>query len=126
MIIKTGKKDEIIDITKHVQEFISGQEKDSGICNIFVKHTTCAVTTADLDPGTDLDTLDFLRKIVPGVNFRHPHDPGHAPDHILSSIIGPSVSVSFKNKGLILGSWQKIILIELSGPREREIEITVV
>ncbi len=126
MNIKTNKSDEIIDITDQVQQQVSEQSKESGLCNVFVAHTTCAITTADLDPGTDLDALDFLRKIVPKIEFRHPHDSGHAPDHILSSIIGPAVSVPFKNKKLLLGSWQRIILVELSGPRERNVEVSIV
>ncbi|OGH18583.1 MAG: hypothetical protein A2868_02355 [Candidatus Levybacteria bacterium RIFCSPHIGHO2_01_FULL_40_15b] len=123
--VQTKKRDEVVDITGEIQKFLSQQKKESGVCNVFVAHTTCAITTADLDPGTDLDTLEFLRKLVPNIKFRHPHDPGHAPDHILSSIIGPSVSIPFENKKLILGTWQRVVLIELNGPRERSIHISV-
>jgi len=126
IIIKTSEKEEVVDITDKVEEVIKSQSNEKGICNIFVAHTTCAITTADLDPGTDLDTLDFLRKLVPNIKFRHPHDPSHAPDHILASIIGPSVSVPFENKKLILGTWQRIVLIELNGPRERNMKLTIV
>ena len=123
--IDTSKKEEVLDITEQVEEVVLNQKKEDGICNVFVVHTTCAITTADLDPGTDLDILEFLRKLVPDIKFRHPHDPGHAPDHILSSIIGPSVSVPFENKKLILGTWQRVILIELDGPRKREVLVTI-
>src|SRR3989338_1845032 len=123
--VQTKKRDEVVDITGEIQKFLSQQKNESGVCNVFVAHTTCAITTADLDPGTDLDTLEFLRKLVPNIKFRHPHDPGHAPDHILSSIIGPSVSIPFENKKLILGTWQRVVLIELNGPRERSIHISV-
>ena len=126
MRVSTTEKDQIIDITEQVEEVVLNQKKENGVCNIFVAHTTCAITTADLDPGTDLDTIDFLRKLVPKINFRHPHDPSHTPDHILSSIIGPSVSVPFEDKKLILGTWQRIVLVELNGPRERNIKITIV
>ena len=125
MIVKTNKKDEVVDITENVEEVLRKQNKESGICNIFVAHSTCAVTTADLDPGTDLDTLEFLRKLVPDIKFRHPHDPSHTPDHILSSIIGASLTIPFENKRLILGTWQRVILVELDGPQNREIHITV-
>ena len=125
MIINTSKKDEVLDITDKIEEFLESQEKESGLCNIFVTHTTCCVTTADLDPGTDLDLLDFLRAISPKISFRHPHDPLHTPDHIISSIIGSSITIPFKDKKLILGTWQRVILIELDGPRERNINLTV-
>jgi len=126
MKIKTNKKDEVVDITGNVEEALRRQDNENGLCNVFVAHTTCAITTADLDPGTDLDTLEFLRKLVPKMDFRHPHDPGHAPDHILSSIIGSSVSVPFENKKLILGTWQRVVLIELNGPRERDIHVSII
>ena len=126
MRVQTSKPQEIIDITDLVEEELGKIDKKSGICNIFVLHTTCSVTTADLDPGTDLDTLDFLNGIIPSLKFRHPHNPEHAPAHIISSIIGPSLMVPFEDKKLLLGTWQRIILIELDGPRDRDINISFV
>ncbi len=96
-----------------------------GLIHIFVKHTTCAVTTIDSDPGIDLDLFDFLNGITPEVRWRHPHNPAHAPAHLLSSVIGPDVSVPFADSHLQLGTWQRIILIELDGPRERNVSVTV-
>jgi secondary thiamine-phosphate synthase enzyme len=121
--VKTTKKDEIIDITDIIEKHIAKSGSENGSCLVFVKHTTCAITTADLDAGTDLDFLDFLRGIVPNLNFRHPHDPAHAPDHFLASIIGPSVVIPFSENKLNLGTWQRIVLVELSGPRERSVEV---
>lgn len=126
IIIETQKKDQVVDITERVEDEIRKINVESGVCVLSVLHTTCALTTADLDPGTDLDLLEVLRKLLPKVQYRHPHDPGHTPDHILSTLIGPSVTVPFENKKLLLGTWQKIILVELSGPRERQIVISFV
>lgn len=119
--VKTDKKRQVIDIT----DLVEAELKDTGLVNIFVKHTTCAITTADLDPGTDQDYLKALEKITPGVNWQHPHDPGHFPDHLWAAIIGPGVTISFQNGKPQLGSWQRIILIELDGPRERQVEVTL-
>jgi secondary thiamine-phosphate synthase enzyme len=124
--IKTNKKREIVDITDKIQEIIEKQDKNTGLVHLFALHTTCALTTADLDPGTDLDYLDTLEKIVPKLNFRHPHNPSHFPDHFLSSLIGTSLLVPFENKNLILGTWQRIILIELDGPRVRNIKVAII
>lgn len=120
--IKTTKKDEVIDITDTVSEhnFI-----DEGACVVTVLHTTCAITTADLDPGTDLDTLEALRKFLPkDIKYRHPHDPLHTEDHILSAIIGPSVTIPIQNRNLILGTWQRIVLLEFDGPKNRRVHLT--
>ncbi len=124
--IKTHKKREIIDITEKVQEILKKQDKNEGLIFVFALHTTCALTTADLDPGTDLDYLDILEKIVPKLNFRHPHNPEHLPDHFLSSLIGTSLLIPFENKNLLLGTWQRIVLIELDGPRVRKLKISFI
>lgn len=122
--IRTQSKDEIVDITETVAEYVRNVKSESGICTLFVAHTTCSITTADLDPGTDLDFLDALRNILPDLNYRHPHNPEHTPDHIISSVIGPSLVIPYSNRRLLLGIWQRIVLVELDGPRQRAVQIT--
>jgi len=121
--INTNKNKEVIDITDTISKIISDNGWRGGAVLIFSKHTTCAITTADLDPGTDEDTLDAVEKMIPQGKYRHPHNPAHVGDHIMSSIIGPSVIIPVDQGELVLGTWQKIVLIELSGPRERLLEI---
>lgn len=116
--IATHDKRQVIDITEQVREHIP---QGSGVVTVFVAHTTAAITTADLDPGTDLDLLDGLNGILPDIEWRHPHNPKHAPDHLLASIVGPSVSVPYENGKLLLGTWQHVILIEFDGPRDRDV-----
>jgi len=124
--IKTHKKREVVDITDAVEEFLSAHHPDkAGLCSLLILHTTAALTTADLDPGTDLDMLDAFEAIIPKLRYRHPHNPAHVPDHILSALIGTSAALPFKDAKLILGTWQRVVLIELDGPREREIVATV-
>lgn len=124
--IKTNSKDQVIDITDKINQIIKKSNKKNGVCVLSVLHTTCALTTADLDPGTDLDLLQAFRKMLPKISYRHPHDPSHTEDHILSSIIGTSLSIIFENGKLLLGTWQRIILVELNGPRERQISYAII
>ncbi|GBD34487.1 hypothetical protein HRbin35_00211 [bacterium HR35] len=124
--VKTNKKKEIIDITEKINEFLEKQNKESGLIFLFALHTTCALTTADLDPGADKDYLIAFEKITPQAKYIHPHNPEHFPDHFLSSVVGTSLFIPFENKNLILGTWQRVILIEFDGPREREIIIKVI
>lgn len=124
--ISTKEKDEIVDVADRVSEIVSESEKKTGVIVLNVLHTTCALTTADLDSGTDEDILEALRKMLPKISYRHPHDPSHTEDHILSSIVGTSLSINFENGELILGTWQRIILVELNGPREREISYQII
>lgn len=118
LIIETSQKKQVVDITDLVQEHLPKQD---GLCHLFILHTTVALTAADLDPGTDLDMLDAFEAIIPKLNYRHPHDPNHVGDHIMSSIIGPSVLLPFKNGRLILGTWQRVVLVELNGSRTRKV-----
>jgi len=120
--ITTHKKREIIDITDEVQLAI-GTSK-TGVCHLTVLHTTAALTTADLDPGTDLDMLDAFEELIPKLPYRHPHDPEHVPDHILSTLIGTSVTQPVDKGKLVLGTWQRIVLVELEGPRKRDVVVT--
>jgi len=122
--IPTGKKREVVDITDRLQKILT-PSKASGVCHLLVLHTTAALTTADLDPGTDLDLLDAFEAIVPKLHYRHPHNPAHVPDHILSALIGTSISLPFEDGQLLLGTWQRVVLIELDGPREREIVVSI-
>src|SRR5205085_11064144 len=122
MQVKTQKKREIVDITDDVEEVLTrSYSGKSGICHLAVLHTTAALTTADLDPGTDLDMLDAFEHMVPKLHYRHPHDPEHVPGHILSAVIGTSVALPVKDGELLLGTWQRIVLVELDGGRERQV-----
>lgn len=118
--IKTHKKREVLDITDLIEEQLG--KSSSGA---LVLHTTAALTTADLDPGTDLDMLDAFEAMVPKLRYRHPHNPAHVPDHILSALIGTSITLPFEKKKLALGTWQRVVLVELDGPRERELAISI-
>lgn len=125
LTVNTKSDKQVVDITDKVNEILSKSKTESGICYLFLTHTTAALTTADLDPGTDEDILDAIDKIVPKLNYRHPHDPKHTPDHIASTIIGTDLAVPFENRKLVLGTWQRVVLIEFSGPKEREVIISV-
>jgi len=125
LTIKTHKKREVVDITEVLERLLAEQEGKIGVCHLLILHTTAALTTADLDPGTDLDMLDAFEAMVPKLRYRHPHNPAHVPDHILSSLIGTSVTLPFEAGRFILGTWQRVVLVELDGPRERELVITI-
>jgi secondary thiamine-phosphate synthase enzyme len=127
LAIKTRNKREIIDITEEVQRSLGAtSETKAGVCLLTVLHTTAALTTADLDPGTDLDMLDAFEALIPKLRYRHPHDPLHVPDHILSALIGTSVTQPVENGQLVLGTWQRIVLVELDGPRTRNVVVTFI
>lgn len=120
LIVATHRKRQILDITEQLEKHLPDA---TGICCVNVLHTTAALTTADLDPGTDLDMLDAFEAMMPKLRYRHPHNPEHVPDHILSSLIGTALTLPVDAGSLVLGTWQRVILVELDGPRERELTL---
>lgn len=119
--VHTTADRQIFDITEHIEKILEGD----GVANVFVKHTTAAITTADLDPGTDLDLLEAIEAMTPKKQWRHPHDPSHFPDHLWAAVIGPGVLLPFRGGKLQLGTWQRVILMEFDGPRDRQLDITL-
>ena len=120
MIVRTETKRQVVDITDKLEERLSGD----GVVNVLLQHTTAALTVADLDPDTDRDYLKALEMITPVEEWRHPHDPAHFPDHLWSSLIGVALTLPYSDGKLQLGSWQRVIMIELDGPRERHLVLT--
>lgn len=124
--IGTEQRRQVVDITEQVGLVLAKDYSGvSGVCHLCVLHTTAALTTADLDPGTDLDMLDAFEHLIPKLNYRHPHNPVHVPDHILSALVGTSISLPVEAGELLLGTWQRVVMLEFDGPRSRELTLVV-
>ncbi len=122
----TTFKKEVLDITEDINTLVKKIKIGKGLCHVFIKHSTCALTILDLDPGSDKDYLDFLDSLIPKIKFRHPHDPDHFPDHFFSSLIGTSLILPIESFKISLGDWQRIALIELNGPRKRYLKVSFI
>jgi secondary thiamine-phosphate synthase enzyme len=124
--IQTSSDKQVVDITARIENYLGQTGVVEGLCNIFVTHTTAAITTGEAIEGTDEDLMETLERIIPQIRFRHAHDPSHAPDHMISSIVGASLSVPVRDGKLALGTWQRVLLVECNGPRTRNIVVSVV
>lgn len=122
--IKTRRPKQVIDITGEIERWLADVKIENGLCNLFVQHTTAALATGEAIEGTDEDLMETLERIIPKINFRHGHDPSHAPDHMISSIVGAGLTIPLRDGRLCLGTWQRVLLVECNGPREREIVVT--
>lgn len=120
--ITTEKKRQVVDITSLIEESLKGQ----GLVNLFLMHTTAALATADLDQGTDKDILTAFSLLTPKGQWNHPHKPEHFPDHLFSTMVGTSLTVPFKDHKLLIGLWQRVVLIEFDGPKLREFTLTII
>lgn len=119
--IKTLKDQEIIDITKKVEDFIKKNSFINGIVFLYCPHTTCAIFINEgADPTVKKDIINKLNEIIePDGNYLHMEGNSHA--HIKSVLTGNNVFVFVENGKLVLGRWQSIYLIDYDGPRNREI-----
>lgn len=121
--IDTTRAKEAVDVTDRVNEVIASAQIREGLCVLFVAHTTAALTTGEVGEGTEDDLLEVVEQVIPRIRFRHAHDPSHAWSHMASSLLGPSLALPVSEGRLILGTWQSVLLIELDGPRRRDIHM---
>ena len=128
--VSSNGENDMIDITHQIDEAIKATMLQDGIVAIFVSGSTAAVTTIEYEPGLRKDFPNMLARIAPSeIEYEHDntwHDAnGHS--HVRASLIGPSLTVPFKNKGLLLGTWQQIVLLEMdTRPRDRKIILQLI
>jgi len=99
---------------------------ENGICHIFAMHSTAAIIISEsYDPNICLDLLDALNGLIPQGKWRHDNIDGNADAHIKASILGPSEMIPIKDGKLQLGRWQSPMVVELDGPRTRELIVQI-
>lgn len=114
---------QLIDITSFVQQAVEASEVVEGVCHVFVPHTTAApLVSENADAAVGDDVLTALAKMVPDVRFRHAE--GNSDAHLFAALIGPGLILPVSGGDLMLGRWQAVFLLELDGPRKREVWIT--
>ncbi len=126
LIIKTKKRQEVIDITNKVNDIVKKSKIKEGLCFLYIPHATAAITiNENADPNLCLDFLDALNKLIPQGIWKHDKIDNNADAHIKSAIIGPSEVIPIKNSKLLLGTWQGLMICEFDGPRERRVIVEV-
>jgi secondary thiamine-phosphate synthase enzyme len=124
--VKSRSRTEFIDITEKVQEVLKEAGVSNGACNIFVPHTTAAVTVNEgADPTVQRDIQTFLNKMVP-FEGDYQHREGNSSAHIKTTLIGVSQTVLVDEGRLVLGTWQSIFFCEFDGPRHRRVALKII
>jgi secondary thiamine-phosphate synthase enzyme len=122
--VRTAAREQILIITREVDEALSSMTTGDGICTIVVPHTTCAISVNEnADPDVPADLTKALRAMIPNVSFQH--GEGNSDAHLLSMIIGASLTWPYRNGKLVMGTWQGVYFVELDGPRERKVTVYV-
>lgn len=128
--VSTNGEVDIIDITDDIQNIINKSKLKEGIICVFVSGSTATITTIEYEPGLMKDLPRMLQKIAPkGVHYDHHEtwhdDNGHS--HVRASLMGPGITIPFKNGKLIHGTWQQIVFVEFdTRPRDRNIVVQLV
>ena len=126
LTVKSNSRTELIDITSMVQDLVKSAGIGSGLCLLYVPHTTAAVTINEsADPSVKNDILMILNKIVPW-EAGYSHLEGNSPAHVKATIVGPSELIPIENDRLVLGTWQGIFFCEFDGPRTRKINVKII
>jgi secondary thiamine-phosphate synthase enzyme len=120
----------MVDITDQTLKAILESKLENGIVTIFVSGSTAAVTTIEYEPGLRTDFPMMLNRIIPkDVEYKHDetwHD-GNGHSHVRASLVGPSLTVPFKDRNLMLGTWQQIVVYELdTRSRQRRITLQII
>jgi secondary thiamine-phosphate synthase enzyme len=127
--ISSTKEGDMIDLTDDVQRALESTDVKDGVVTVFVAGSTGAVTTIEYEPGLLHDFPAMLERVAPkNMYYEHEmqwHD-GNGHSHVRASLIGPSLTVPFKNQRLTLGTWQQIVFVELDArSRNREIILQI-
>jgi secondary thiamine-phosphate synthase enzyme len=124
--LKTSNRVEIADITRNVDAAIAECGLKKGLVNIYSKHSTSAIFINENEAGLVEDYVELIEKLVPtGDNYRHDRIDNNADSHLRSFIIGNNETVPFENGSMNLGTWQSVFFLEMDGPRNRRITITI-
>jgi len=128
--LKTRGETDIINITGEVKTALEKSKLRNGIIAVFVSGATAALTAIEYEPGLVSDLKEAFERLAPR-NGKYAHNvkwgDGNGFSHIRASLLGPSFTVPFSEKKLILGTWQQIIFIDFDNrPRSRELTVQIV
>ena len=119
----------VVDVTERVSKAVRESGLINGAAIIFVSGATGAITTIEFEPGLVEDIKKALERLAPaGIDYAHDQkwEDGNGYSHIRASILGPSLTIPFLDRELMLGTWQQIIFLEMDNrPRMRKIVVQI-
>jgi len=132
LVVRTSVRVELVDITAA----ITGQVRRSGIregfASVFSLHTTCALFINEVQTALHADILRVLEQIVARDAAWMHNDPLHsdcdrmnADSHLRAMLLGHSLALQVAAGEPVLGQWQRLLVGEMDGPRERTIRLQV-
>ncbi len=133
--IATAESIEFVDITDHINQHLAEHEVETGTITVFSRHTTAAIKINEAEELLLEDFKKMLREMIPpGRDYNHNdmsrRKPPIAPDerpnghsHCMHLLLSTSETIPVVDGRLALGTWQRVFVVELDGPRQREVMI---
>ncbi|MDO3379223.1 secondary thiamine-phosphate synthase enzyme YjbQ [Geoalkalibacter halelectricus] len=123
--IRSRKRTEMIEVTAEIRRLIAEAGIREGIAQLFVPHTTAAVTiNENADPDVVTDLLAGLERLAPAAGgYRHAE--GNSDAHIKSTLVGAGETLLIENGAPLLGTWQGVYFCEFDGPRQRRLLVKI-
>lgn len=127
--ISTTGNGDMHDLTEQVEGIVRKSGAQTGTVHVFAVGSTAGIGTIEFEPGLQKDLPALLNKLIPpSRSYGHEqawHD-GNGHSHLQSTLIGPDVTIPFKDGKLTVGTWQQIVHLEFdTREREREVVVTV-
>jgi secondary thiamine-phosphate synthase enzyme len=106
----------VVDLTAELHRFCSDQGGGDGFLNAFAPHATAGLALMETRSGSEADLVAALEHLLPRDDrYRHAHGSrGHGADHLLPTIISPSVVLPVVRGQAALGTWQSLVLVDLN------------
>jgi secondary thiamine-phosphate synthase enzyme len=129
-VVSTKGQGDAHDITAAVARAVAKSGIRAGIATVFVVGSTAGVTTIEFEPGAVHDLNAVFETLAPRAGeYRHHLRWGddNGSSHVRAAMLGPSITVPFKDGELLLGTWQQIALVEFdTRPRKRELVVQII
>lgn len=126
-MVRTKDRFQIIDITDNVQRAVYRSKVKHGIAVVFTRHTTTGLMINEYERGLLDDIEARMKELIPcDSDYLHNRIDNNAHAHLRASLLlNPEVVVPIDQAELQLGTWQRILLVELDGPRERNVYVMI-
>ncbi len=123
--VQTRGQGDVQDITQQLADALAGSALRDGVATVAVIGSTAAITTIEFESGAVSDFDRLLQQLAPhDAEYAHHARWGddNGSSHVRAALIGPSVSLPFRNGDVALGTWQQLVVVECdTRPRTREV-----
>ena len=127
--IATRGFSDVKDLTSQIAEAVTESGLAHGIVTVFVPGSTAGLTTLEYESGAVQDLQEAVERLFPcGIPYRHDQrwGDGNGFAHIRAAMLGPSLTVPFRDQRLMLGTWQQVVMVDFDNrPRKRTVVLQI-